>query len=516
MGGEIGYTPSPWGAAFHALPHDEALGAGAAGVGKTRVLVMDPMAQIITEHARCRDRGHAYPMKWGDSVGQALHLRRTVGELEQTIAYSHSIFPKVDPEAHWYSGDDMWEFASGYKFRFGHCKDRDSWTRYLGWELTHLSLDELITFEEEQYDQLGTRVRTDDPVLALMLRIRSMSNPMMPSNITIAVKNPEWVRQRFIDPAPEGKVTLVKETTTPSGKLVRRTSIYYPGTLYDNPNKDFVAQYEARLALSPRHIREALLYGNWYFTQGAFFGDVWEKSMHVCAPFKIPDDWPVFRSMDWGYKQPGCVLWWTMDGDENIICIKEVTFQGKDVEEVAKTIEQVEREMGLWDTSTPFRQSEPSGRSRIGGPADTQLWEDRGDIGLSKAAVMEKWGVRWSKAQKHTGGHNNRGRKVNADKLIFRLKDRRGGVPGILFFRSCQMCIRTIPMIQTDPHFPDQPLDGGSDHWLDAVLYACAYASYGRSGVASRAKVRGRYDEDFDDEAAGGIDRGRDGYGGRV
>jgi hypothetical protein len=496
------------------LPHDIALGAGAAGVGKTRVLLMDPIAQVIVEHDRCKDRNHPYRMGWGDSVGRALHLRRTVSELDQSIAWTMQIFPKVDPEASWSTKDNEWTFRSGYKYKFGHCKDRDSWTGYLGWEFTHISYDELVTFEEEQFDQINTRLRTSDPVLAKMLRIRAMSNPMMPSTVTINVRDPQWVRKRFIDPAPEGKVTLVKEARMPDGRVHKQTYIYFPGTLYDNPDRDFVLQYEARLALSPKHIREALLHGNWYFTQGAFWGDVWNKTIHVCAPFKVPDDWPMFRSMDWGYKQPGCIHWWAIDGDNNLVCVKEVTFRGKDVEEVAKIVEQVERELGLWQ-ATPHRPGEPSGRSKITGPADTQLWENRGDPGLSKAAIFEKWGVPWTKAEKHTGYGQGRGRKINADKLTFRLKDRRGGVPGILFFRSCERLIQTIPMAQTDPDLPDQPADGGQDHWVDSCLYACAHASYGRAGISQRSRMTKRFDDD-EDEPVGRVSRGRDGYGGRA
>ena len=507
----LGYTPSQWGAQFHQLPHDQALGAGAAGVGKTRVLLMDPMAQIIGEHARCSDKAHPNHIKWGSSVGKALHLRRTLEELSQSIAWTQQIFPNVDPDVYWSSSDNEWTFSSGYKYKFGHCKDRDSWTRYLGAEYTHIGYDELVTFEEEQYDQINTRLRTSDPVLAKMLRIRAMSNPMMPSNFSVSVRNPHWVRERFVDPAPEGNTTLYRERKRSDGRAVRESWIYFPGRLKDNPDKEFVDRYEAKLLLSPKHIREALLDGNWYFTPGAFWGDVWNKATHVCQPFKIPDEWPVFRSMDWGYKQPGCVHWWAMDGDENLICIKELTFKGKDIEEVAKLIEQIERELRLWEPM-PFKPGQPSGRSRITGPADTQIWEDRGDPGLTKAAIFEKWGVPWVKAEKHARGFHERGRKINADKLTFRLKDRRGGVPGIQFFRHCAELIKTIPMIQTDQDMPDQPLDGGPDHWVDSCLYACAFASHGSRSVSTRQASRRRYEDD-DDVPVTRAKRGRSGYG---
>lgn len=493
---EIGYKPSRWGEVFHALPHDEALGAGSAGPGKTTILLHEPHAQIIVEHQRCQDRRHPFHNGWGDSRGWALLLRRTLKELEQSMGETHREFPKMDPGAHWDTQKTTWTFSSGYKYQFAHCKDRDSWADFMSNAYTIICFDELVTFEEEQYRQIITRLRTDDPVLSQMMKIRAMSNPLMRGGVS--VQNPNWVREYFVDPAPAGKETLVREVLLDSGKVHRATRIYMPATLYDNPNKAFVLQYEARLASAPKHIREALLYGNWYFTAGAFFGDVWNKAIHVCKTFNTPPDWPVFRSMDWGYKQPGCVGWFAMDDDGNLFMIRELTFRGKDVEEVAALIREIEKDMKLW----------ADGKSRISGPADYQLWEDRGDVGLSKAAIMAKNGVLWHRADKKS-------RVTNAERLLFRLKGTESGSlkPGLVFFDTCHNTIRTVPMIQTDPDRPDLPADGGEDHWLDMVQYACAFASYGRAGIGSVRRKRDPWEDDDDAAPASRTDRGRSGYG---
>src|SRR5689334_6469943 len=134
---------------------------------------MDPVAQIMLEHDRCANPEHPYHFEWGDSVGWALHLRRTLKELEQSMGFTHRIFPKMDPGAHWDNQKTTWTFTSGYKFQFAHCKDRESWTDFMSSAFTHIAFDELITFEEEQYDQITTRLRTDDVLLAKMLRVRA-------------------------------------------------------------------------------------------------------------------------------------------------------------------------------------------------------------------------------------------------------------------------------------------------------------------------------------------------------
>jgi hypothetical protein len=358
--------------------------------------------------------------------------------------------------------------------------------------------DELVSFDKEQYDQISGRVRSSDPVLRAMLKIRSMSNPMYlrTTNENISVKDPNWVRRYFVDPAPLGKVILKKKITRRDLSVDYITRIYLPATLYDNPNKQFVKDYEATLLAKPPHIRQALLFGDWYLSVGAFYSEDWNPQIHVCRPFKIPDDWPQFRSMDWGHKTYGCVLWFAMDPDGNLYCHREMTFKGKMDKEVALRIAEIEKDLGVWRGK----------RSGIIGPADTQLWEKRGDSGRSKAENMAEMGVVWIPADKKSRAHN-------AERFCARLRDHGRGttLPGIMFFENCKMTLQTIPGIQADPSDPEYPLEGGDDHWHDAVLYACAFASHGRKGIP-RQKPTYEYDEDDDDHWED-FDRGRDGYG---
>lgn len=128
------YTPSRWGEIYHATTQDEVLGGGSAGPGKTMVLLMDPIAQVIVEHNRCADPNHQFPLEWGRSTGWALHLRRTIKELEQTIVRSKRIFKLIDPGADWSEQKTTWTFSSGYRFQFGHCQNATDWQSYLGGE----------------------------------------------------------------------------------------------------------------------------------------------------------------------------------------------------------------------------------------------------------------------------------------------------------------------------------------------------------------------------------------------
>ena len=495
------YTPSPWQQAFHNLPYDEVLGAGAAGPGKSICLLMDPLAQIATEHARAFDHRHPHRIAPGNSLGWALHLRRALTMLDETLARAARVFPQIDPGVRFDAQRLTYHFSSGYRYQFGHCFENDDWERYQSSQYTRILFDELVQFTETQYEQIRSRLRSSDPLLKLMLGVRSMSNPMMrkKSSEQFSVNDPQWVKRRFVTPAPSGKVVLKKKLKLKSGDKWH-TWMYFPATLYDNPDPDFVESYEKNLASLPVHIQNALRYGSWEITEGSYYGGDWRESLHVCEPFDIPPHWPVFRSMDWGFKQPGQVGWWAMDDDDTLFNFREWRFKELTDIDAAKKIREIEKGMGLWVNN----------KSAITGPADTQLWEKRGDTAKSKAQVFQEMGVPWRQADK-------RSRQRNAELLSGRLKDHSNGTkpPGIVFFNTCRHAIATIPAIQTNQNNVDEPQDGGDDHAHDEVLYACAYASHGRSNLGER-KREVQDEDDYERDLEDAVRRGRYGYGSEV
>lgn len=537
------YEPSSWGARFHALKTHEALGGGSAGPGKTTCLIADPSEQIAVEHTRCfrrfdpanpimanlvarsahgehlpEDKRAAFAAQmpssltlaesqelwdrhcyheWGSSVGEALHLRRLAKSMGQSIEKFRGMFQSIDPKMHWSAADNQGTFSSGFKYTFGHCKDPDDYMGYETNQYTYVGWDELNQFLENQYDRVNARVRSSDWVLRSMLKRRAMSNPtiVLGKGDDFTIEDPFWVRKRFVDPAPQGNVILKKRIKLSSGKTRFYTQIYVPALLSDNPDRQFAEEHELSLRTLKPHLRQALLGGDWYVTAGAFFSDAWSTSLHVCKPFKIPEDWKVYRCMDWGFKTPGVIYWSAEDPDGTLWVFREYTFQGKTASQVAERAREIEKDEGLF----------VGGRSTSTGPADTQIFERRGDRAIGKDREFAKFGFFWSPADKSPGA-----RARNAELLIERFTDHGDGAytPGIVFFDTCKKAMQTIPSIPTDPHDPNVPMKGGSDHWLDAILYLCAFVS------RETAPRRGDDEEDLDDdEPRESVDYGRDGYG---
>lgn len=469
---DIQYKANHWNRVFHSLPHDIVFGAGAAGVGKSLSLLIDPMIQVKAEDERCRDKHHPFHQRWGMSTGEAWHMRRVGEDLDQTIERSKRLFPTIDAQADYNENKKAWRFRSGYKYVFESCNKPDDWNRFRSNQCTHLGMDELIEFTQKQYDEIQTRVRSSDPVLIRMLRWRMCSNPSVPASLSkrgIKLNDPLWVRKMFVDPEPNGKVTFRRRVKRDDGTYAERTWIYWPGTLYDNPDPDFVKVYEANLLLAKPHIRAAQLYGDWYITAGSYFGAAWKKGIHTREPFQVPSRWPKWRSMDWGFKKHGCVHWWAMDEEGNIFCIYELTFIGRHDEDVAKDIKRIETDV----LRIPLRD----GRSALSGPADTQIWEERGRGTKTIGSTMWENGVDWEKADKKS-------RRRNAELMYKRLEDHQDGTctPGIVISTRCRRLIQTLPAAMEDSD-TGELVDGGDDHWLDSALYSVAYASHGRVGI---------------------------------
>jgi hypothetical protein len=117
---------------------------------------------------------------------------------------------------------------------------------------------------------------------------------------------------------------------------------------------------------------------------------------------------------------------------------RELYFSKRRVSQVAERVKEIEIEEGLWDTK--------ANRSTITGPADTQLWEDRGDsVGVTKAQEFASVGIPWVRADK-------RSRQRNAERLYDLLCDHNDGAtnPGIVFFDTCRKILTTLPAIPSD------------------------------------------------------------------
>lgn len=485
------YQPSPWSTRYHDTTADEVLGGGSAGPGKSLTLLWDAIVkQAVIEHARMTGKPPEDSPGWltelcrnnriraGESEGHALHMRRMMPMLQETIDRSERMFRQFDQGAVYNKELHRWQFSSGFKYTFGHCREPKDHINYLSKQYTWLGLDEAGQFLEEQYEELDGRVRSGDPVLKYLTATRLMSNP-----------TPGWLKERFVVPDRKGNVIFRRKVLDPeTGEEYWKTRLFLPAKLDDNPDKDFVRTYKIKLLSKPAHMRARYLYGDWDSVEGGYFEDDYNPGVHLIDPFKIPRDWPKFRSMDWGYKAPGTIGWFAMDPDENLYQFYEFNFRLMRDREVAKRVVEIEQRFGFWNARER--------KSRLTGVADTQLWEERGDSGKSKAAEFAAEGIYWQPADKASIARN-------AERITERLRDYdKTKPPGLMIFRDCRKTAEMLASIGVDDNdstVPDKksPLK----HWFDQLAYAAARASRGRGSIVMDLHEFDRPDNDNDEPA---------------
>ena len=441
------YKPSPSQQRAHDMRVREICYAGAAGPGKTTWLIGDPIiVQLPVEHERWR-RGEIEK-----SVGWCIHFRREYPMLEQTVLKARDLYTSVDPSAPGWSEENYtFTFSCGYKVQFAHMSKEGDWRIYDSQEYTEVEFDELVMFTKEQYDRMKSRVRTTDPVLKHLLRVVSATNP-----------EAGWVKDYFINPAPDGNTILRNKVRMDDGTYEVRDRVFLPALLRDNPDSQFRRDYEITLQELAPHIRFARLHGRWDVIEGAFFAEECIPSVHFVEPYAIPSGWTKFRVLDWGYKTYAVVKWYAVDTDGCLVCYRERNFHKKIDLDVAIAIREEEKKYGEWDSKRNVSKL-------VGSPADNQIWAETGQSGPTIAENMATVGVFWERASK--------GRHSGTTQLLHRLRDvpeEGKGRPGISWFKTCKKSCETLPLIKVDPNDPEVPdNDRGKNHWLDCDFYAC-------------------------------------------
>src|SRR5438552_47495 len=325
----------------------EALYGGAAMGGKSDALVMLPIVRGFFQHPRFK----------------GIIFRRTYPELEREIIkrsefWYTPIGAKYNQEKH------EWKFPSGAVLRFGHCEYEQDVRKYDTDEYNYMAFDELTSFTEFQYIYLVmSRCRSsikDLPAIA-----RSGTNP---GNVGHG-----WVRRRFIEPAPFGTIIIDKTTG------LKR--IFIQAKVDDNPHAP--ADYKNQLSLLPIAEQRAKRDGDWYTFSGQVFDDWREEPMpdeptsalHVIPPFEIPDWWPKFLAIDWGFSAMTVALWGALSPDDRLYIYREYAVK--------------QARISTWATEIG-RLSEGEKEHIVDTTLCQSAWQNRGDD-LTIAQQFEKY-----------------------------------------------------------------------------------------------------------------------------
>jgi len=264
-------------------PEFEVLYGGARGGGKTEAGIIG-MLDII-DHAKAR----------------GLVIRENYIDLADWIDRAEKVYR--DFGAKLYKSPARFVFPSGAKIALGHFKDKNSYKKYQGQEITRLNIEEITQQKSEaDYEKLIQSVRSSIP--GLLPQIFLTGNPGGPGH--------GWVKRRFIDNTPAYTPYFDKRTKT--------TRIYVPATVEDNPNLlENDPGYIARLeGIKDEALRRAWRYGDWSVFEGQAFPE-FDKAKHIVTslPSGVNKNWVRVIGFDWGYADNACAIWLAISPDGN-------------------------------------------------------------------------------------------------------------------------------------------------------------------------------------------------------
>lgn len=237
-------------------------------------------------------------------------------------------------------------------------------------------------------------------------------------------------------------------------------------------------EYLATLEALPYKLRLAWRHGRFDVFEGQVFTEFTDdpehyddrKYTHVCNPFPIPDDWTIYRSMDWGYSKPFSVSWTAVSGAGRMYRFRELYGC---TGEANMGVEWTVPELG-WKIREIEEQDERIAGKHVFGVADPAIFASDG--GPSIAEQLEECGVYFDKADNK--------RIPGKMQCHYRLAFDEDGIPMFYVFNTCKHFIRTIPALlysETDVEDVDTKME---DHIYDEWRYV----NMSRP-IAPRAKV---------------------------
>lgn len=414
---------------FLACPAREALFAGSVGAGKTDSLLMAAASQV------------------GNGLHRALLLRRSFPMLRDVIARSHELFLPLG--AQYRKAENQWTFPSGAVIEFGYLDADGDEHRYMGRAFSFLGWDELTTWPGDGTDSEGKPCSR--AYLYMLSRLRAVEGSGLRMEVR-ATCTPggighNWVRARWNIPDDGSSSEVIDPQTG-----YRR--VFIRATIADNP---FLAgtSYERSLAALPEATRKALLLGRWDIFEGTVFSE-WDPKIHVCDPFPVPNEWPMWRGADDGFAAPAACYWLAHDTiHDRIYVTAELYASGMTPQTMASAVLAIDGQHGR--------------RGSMKGVIDSASFADTG-LGGGRGDQMNKLGCRWEPSIKGAGS-----RLAGKALIHARLALRSDRKPGLIVFKTCKNLIRTLPSLPYDKAHPEDVAGNVEDHAYEALRTALTF-----------------------------------------
>ncbi len=352
-----------------------------------------------------------------------LLLRRTLPELTEN--HVRPLERELTGAVKYNATQRVFCFPNGSLLKLGYCDLEKDVYQYQGQEYDVIGLEEATHFSEAQIQFLTTcnrSVRTD-----FSPRMYYTCNPGGPGHA--------YIKRLFIEREYRGSERP-------------EDYVFIPARVTDNPtllksNPDYIRTLENL----PEHLRRAHLQGSWDVLAGQVFPE-FERERHVEEPYPIPGGWRRFRAMDWGYRDPCCVLWFAVAPDSRLVVYRELYERGLLSSEVARRV----KELSV-------------GESIAYTAASPDAWQQRGIRGLEGTCIAEVFAAGGVPLQPADNA------RISGWQRLREALHAGDGGPQLSIFSTCKNLIRTLPLLTYDPKNVEDVGAHCEDHAAEALRY---------------------------------------------
>lgn len=451
--GKLLYAAQPRQIIFHTSQAPNRLYGGAAGGGKTEAILWEAY-KISDQHLHMN--GAIFRKTFPDI--DKYFIRRALEE-----------FPN---ERFHYSKQSrtMTFLDTGSIIDFNYCQYDNDVYNHQGAEWDWLAIDEVTQHSEYVFKYLTTRLRTNKP--GWKPCFFAGSNP---GGIGHA-----YIKRLFID-------KQIRE-----GEGAAEDYAFIPAKLADNPaliKAD--PNYIKRLDALPEYERRKLRDGDWNIFEGQYFDEL-RESIHSFAPFAYPKHWNLFIALDYGfYPHPASVGWYAADEQGRLWRYRELVAQRQTYKELGARIAAMtppdEQPRVEYVVASPdiFAQR-GHGEGKSGGEEMQDAFDNAKLPWILIPAVNDRV-TGWEMLRQYLKPYAGPDSKLTAHLKVN---------------RNCRIWWQTMPVLQHDPHNPDDvwkvgvPSEGElwqGDDAADETRYAVASRFAMAKEPAKRTPLIDRY-----------------------
>lgn len=413
----------------------------------------------------------AYGLEYQEAI---IYLfRETYDDLEANIIREWK--EKVPKELYnYHETKHIATLINGTIIYFRYIRNFSDAASYQGRSMDFIGVDELTNHEEESIQVLLSCLRSPK---GYPPRFRGTCNPGGIGHF--------WVKKRYIDPTDYGEKQIVD---TETGNIIA----FIPAKVYDN----YVIMqndpaYVRRLENLPPALRKAYKDGDWDAYEGQAFAE-FNREIHVCEPFVIPDHWPRWRSVDNGYADPFSWYWFAVSEDGIVYIYREYTRDPKDPKvgysEQAKKVVELSTYTKLDEYGNEIEVEEPYSFVAAGldawathvrdvqGKTLINYYEDGGLSGFVKPITDRK--LRKATWHEYLKPFDHPDQKRFPGKKIARVQ----------IFSTCKKLIETLPVLIEDEKNTEAVAECNLDHWYDGAGYGLIVWHSKQSKAAKEAE----------------------------